>query len=506
MLRRLTSRRVSHVRLAAPALVACLVVTACGTNLAPEDVAGRGTAVAVDGSALGPGGDDSLGVPDASGDTSGDLLDGGTGADPGSSDPGTTGTVTTDGGASSPGGSAPKGTDPTAAPGAPPAGTPSGTSAASCDGLQNTTGITDSQITIANASDISGPVPGLFESARQGTQAFVSYYNSTTTLCGRSLKLLPLDSRADAGADQQAYATACDQSFAAVGSVSSFDLGGAATAQKCGLPDIRSATVTPQRQACTTCFAAYTVSTSSISSSIPKYWLKAEPQASRHVAIFYVNVSAAKVNAEAFAKAYERGGMNVDVLQPIDTSEFNYATYAQQMKDNDIEFVQYFGPYQFAIKLQQAMKQQSFVPKVYFQDPTIYDDNYLEQAGDLADGVYVFTTNELFDDTSIREMALYRSWLEQVAPGAIPNYYGLYAWSAARLFVEQATALGGDLTRASLVAAMRQVKGWNGKGLHAPMEVGRKTTSPCTKIIQYDGSRWRSVSGADFTCAPLIQT
>ncbi len=75
-------------------------------------------------------------------------------------------------------------------------------------------------------------MPGLFVAARQGTQAFVNYFNATEKLCGRSLKLLPLDSRADAGADQQAYATACDQAFAAVGSVSSFDAGGAATAQK----------------------------------------------------------------------------------------------------------------------------------------------------------------------------------------------------------------------------------------------------------------------------------
>ena len=43
-------------------------------------------------------------------------------------------------------------------------------------------------------------------------------------------------------------------------------------------------------------------------------------------------------------------------------------------------------------------------------------------------------------------MALYRAWLDQVKPGATPNYFGLYAWSAARLFVEQAVALGGKLT------------------------------------------------------------
>ena len=349
-------------------------------------------------------------------------------------------------------------------------------------------------------------MPGLFESARQGTQAFVSYYNSTEKLCGRSLKLLPLDSRADAGADQQAYATACEESFAAVGSVSSFDAGGAATAEKCDLPDIRGFTVTPERQKCSTCRAAYAISSSTISDTIPKFWLKKEPEASKHVGIFYVNVAASKVNAEAFRNAYERAGMNVDVLQPIDTAEFNYATYAQQMKDNDIQFVQYFGPYQFAIKLQQAMKQQGFTPDVYLQDSTIYDQKYVEQAGELAEGAYAYSNVALFTDSGNKEMALYRAWLEQTNPGADPNFYGLYAWSATRLFLEQATQLGGDLDRASMVQALGKVKDWTSNGLHSPQDVGGKTTGKCQKIIRYTGGTWKQVSKGDYLCDTLVNT
>ena len=507
---RLLPRRTRLVAtMASTTIVTCLTLAGCGSNLDPQQVAaGRGTGTTSGGTA----------APGAAADgTVPDIDDGDLPAGPGAGDgsvPDSTGGgggAPPDTGGDTSGSGDGSGTDPGAAGGSggandtPAENSATGDGAAGdCDGFKNTTGITDSEITIATASDISGPVPGLFEAARQGAQAFVSYYNSTEKLCGRSLKLLPLDSRADAGADQQAYATACEKSFAAVGSVSSFDAGGAATAQKCGLPDLRAFTVTPERQTCSTCRAAYAISSSTISDTIPKFWLKTEPEASQHVGIFYVNVAASKVNAEAFRNAYERAGMNVDVLQPIDTAEFNYATYAQQMKDNDIQFVQYFGPYQFAIKLQQAMKQQSFTPKVYFQDPTIYDANYLKQAGDVAQGVYVFSTTELFDDTGIREMALYRSWLDQVAPGAVPNYYGLYAWSAARLFVEQATALGGKLTRASLVDSLAQVKGWTSNGLHAPMAVGAGTTSPCAKILQYSGSSWSSVSGRNFTCGGLV--
>ena len=103
-------------------------------------------------------------------------------------------------------------------------------------------------------------------------------------------------------------------------------------------------------------------------------------------------------------------------------------------------------------------------------------------------------------------MALYRSWLDQVKPGAIPNYFGLYAWSAARLFVEQAAALGGKLTRSALVAALKGVKNWTGNGITAPQQVGSKTTANCQSILQLDGGTWKQVSPGGFMCAPLIDS
>lgn len=476
----------------ATGLTLTLALAACGSHLDPDEVrAGEG------GTATAP----ADGAPvDLDGDGAVDPAVPGAG-DPGGSAPGGVGDAAP--------GVVPDGATPRSdAPGDAPEPAPPGGEgeAGSCDGFTNGPGVTDSTITVANASDISGPVPGLFQSSRDGTEAFLAYFNATEKLCGRSLEYLPLDSRSDAGGDQQAYAQACDDAFAVVGSTSSQDAGGARTAASCGIPDVRAFTVTPDRQQCGTCFSAYAVSSSQVPDAIPRYWLQKEPDASQHVGIFYINVAAASVNAKSFSTAYERAGMNVDVLQGIDTSEFNFTPYVQQMKDEDIDFVQYFGPYQFAIKLQQAMAQQGFKPSVYFEDPTVYDADYVEQAGDLADDVYVYSPIELLDDTSIAEMALYRSWLDQVSPGAVPNYYGLFAWSAARLFVEQATKLGGKLTRASLVASLKQVRGWTGNGITAPMAVGANTTSPCVKFIQYDGSSWKQVSSGDFVCGKLIAT
>ena len=209
-------------------------------------------------------------------------------------------------------------------------------------------------------------------------------------------------------------------------------------------------------------------------------------------------------SSSAFRSAWSRSGWKIDYFQGIDVAEFNYAPYVQQMKDKGIKLVNYTGPYQNTAKLLDAMKQQGFKPDVFIQDSTIYDQRFVDEAGGNADGVFAYSTTARFDDFSVKEMALCRSWLDQVKPGAVPNFFGLYAWSAARLFVERSVALGGKLTRASLVDALKGVKDWTGNGLHAPQQVGAKNTASCISILQFNGGKWSQVSGGKYMCEPLV--
>jgi ABC-type branched-subunit amino acid transport system substrate-binding protein len=475
-----------------------LALAACGSQLDPDTVARTsGTA---------SGGPLAEGSVPAGGDP-------GTAAGPGSvpgapagGEPNSSGSADTPGGTTAP-------DDASQAPDAAGGGQGSGenaadggTKAGDCTGFKNQTGVTDDTITIANASDISGPVLGIFESAQQATRAYAAYFNSMNDICGRKLEVLALDSRADAGADNQAYVAACEKAFAAVGSQSAFDYGGAAAAQGCGLPDLRSYSVSGDRTACTTCFAAYAVQPHQVPSALPKYWTQQAPEAVTSVGMLYVNAGAAPQNAENFRAAWEKNGWDVKVFQAIDTSEFNYAPYVQQLKDQGVKLVNYTGPYQFTVRLQQAMAQQGYEPEIFLQDATIHDQRYVEEAGEYAEGVYAYSQTALFDDFSNKEMELYRAWLAQVDPDAVPNTYGVYAWSAARLFVEQAVALGGRLDRAALVQAMTKVKDWTGNGIHVPQQVGAETTTDCVSIIQYGGGAWKQVSPGTYLCGPLTDT
>ncbi|HET9500896.1 MAG TPA: ABC transporter substrate-binding protein [Marmoricola sp.] len=373
--------------------------------------------------------------------------------------------------------------------------------AASCAGFKNSTGITDKTITIGNSSDVSGPVPGLFTSAQQATKAYVAYFNATSSICGRKLELKTYDSRTDAGADQQAYQQMCEQTFAAVGSMSAFDSGGAPVAEDCGLPDIRSSGVTAERAACSTCFGALATNAHQFENSVPDFMLKQFPEASKKAAVLYVNAGAAAQNARTQMAVEEKRGMKIIYSAGIDVSEFNYGPYVQAMKDKGVRWVQFLGAYQQAARLAKTMQQSGFEPDAYVLDPTGYNADYVKQAGDAADGTIVFMPMTPFEEASSnRELQLYLTWLNQVAPGAQPSFFGLFSWSAARLFVEQATALGGDLSRQNLVKRLRGVTKWTANGLHAPQPVGSKKASECYRFLRLKGTKWVPFGGSRYLC------
>ena len=375
-----------------------------------------------------------------------------------------------------------------------------GPGASGCTTLRKQTGITDSTITIANASDITGPVPGIFTSAQQATRAFAAYFNAHSRLCGRKLEVLGLDTRTDAAADQRAYVTACEKAFAAVGSMAAFDVGGASTADKCGLPDIRSQAVSDARNDCDSCFGAQATQLHAFQNAIPDYLVAHHGTAAKHAAMIYVREAAAVQTAKYTVAAEQKRGMHFVYDSSFDIAEFNYLPYVQAMKDKGVRLVQFIGSADQAVRLAKAMQTYQFKPEVFVQDATIYNKEFLVTGGSAVEGALTYVNFLPFEDAgSNSEMKLYTQWLQQVAPGAVPSYFGLYAWSAARLFTEQAQALGGDLTRAALVRRIRAVDAWTDHGLHAPQPVGPKKNSSCWRFLQARDGHWKPI-GRDYTC------
>ena len=378
--------------------------------------------------------------------------------------------------------------------------------AGSCAGFTNTTGITDSDITVANSSDLSGPIAGLFVSAQQAVKAYLDYFDSTSSVCGRKIKLISLDSQTSDTGNLQAETTACSQAFALVGSMSAYDDGGAAAGAKCGIPDLRAIAVNPARADSPTSFGTDSLAISQVPTSPYVYIKNTQGDAYQHAAIVYLNIGATTINGQSFEKAEEAIGYKFVYSQALSVTEFNYAPYVAAMVSKGVKYVQWVGNYQNAVNFIKAMDQQDFHPVIQM-DSVAYDPGFAQQGGSSVNGVYSFVDTDMFEEAAKSpEMQLYLKWLNIVAPGAHPSFFGIFAWGAARLFTEKAIELGGRLTRASLIAALKQVTNYTGNGLFAPMQIGPKSTPPCQTEMQLENGVWTRRTPYPFSCGSVVNT
>ncbi len=363
-------------------------------------------------------------------------------------------------------------------------------------------GTTASKLTIATLADISGVQPGLFQSAHQAARAASSYINSTGGICGRQVEPLILDSKTDAGGNRSAMLEACDKAFAVAGSMSAFDEGSAKPGQDCGIPDITAITTNAGKYNATNTFPAFPNGPKATGTSSARYIAKRFPDVIKKAAILWLNQAVTKSNADRRKQVWESVGFDFIYEAEVQVLEANYTRFVSEMESRGVQYVTMVADYQNLVRLQKTMKQQGYVPKVRDWDSVAYDSEYLGDAASV-EGSFIFLNNAMFEEASkTPEMKLYLEWLQKAAPGAKPDYFGLYAWSAYRLMQKLTTQIGPELTRPKLLAALKATKTWNANGLHGPHQIGAKLPSSCNIYLQVKGgkfARMHPASGFDCT-------
>jgi ABC-type branched-subunit amino acid transport system substrate-binding protein len=387
---------------------------------------------------------------------------------------------------------------------APPTGR--GIKAGSCAGFKNATGITNATISIGNVADVSGPVPGIFTSAQQAVKAYALYFNSNSNICGRKLSVDSFDSQTNTGGDAVATQKTCDQDFAAVGSMSAFDSGGTSNVKACGIPELHAIITNDVRATCNTCFGAEAPGGGYFARAVPDFFTKHDKVATQNAAMLYVNAAAAVAGALGQVRAETRAGWKFAYTSSFDIAEFNYGPYVEQLKSHGVKLVQLFGSSDMAVRMARAFQAANYKPDLYLMNATSYD-RIFAGGGSAVEGAVLYIDFAPIEEMSSNpELALYNRWLQQVSPGSVPTYFGLYAWSAARLFAEQATILGGKLTRANFVNQLRTVHNWTANGLHAPQDVGGKIVTKCARFIQLHNGRWQPYGGSTYYCGARVSS
>ena len=405
------------------------------------------------------------------------------------------------------GGSAPASGSGAAAGSAPAAGSGgavAGVKAASCAGFKNGPGITDTTINIGAIADRSGPVANTFKAAHDGMNAFVAYFNSTSSICGRKLKLHTYDSALSATGSNNASKAACAADFALVGSFSAFDSGGADVTAECGQPDIRDQAVEVARQQAKTTIQVLPIQTEHMFLQPWAWGAQQFGSKVKNAAYVYLNAGASGAITASIRKGTtEKYGYDWKKTIVVDiTSVPNWNTYAQQLKSAGIEFVS-TNLADNTPKLKAAFDQADYHP-VFLADASAYGPRFISGPdAKTMEGVYSFTQTAMLEEASkVPEIGLMQTWLSRTG-GDAGNITAMESWAAGRLFVQTALQLGGKLDRASLLAALRQVHKFDGNKIITPSDPGSGSTAPCATVVQVQGGRFVRITPYPYTCGQL---
>ena len=482
------------------AVTSCLSMLAagCGARLSKQqfDAATSG------GSGTGAGAGTVGGV--SAGDQTASTEPGGAAATPG----GATATTVTGGGTQA--GAPVKGATATTAKagGAQAAATGGGATATTAapgdNGGATDTGVTANSITVANISTITGPVPGLFAGAVNGTQAFFAYQNSLGGVNGRQLKLQVADDRFDCGTNRSLTDQYAGSVFGFVGSFSLFDgCGAPIITGKPQISDVHNA-LSLDAQKEPNNFSAAPVK-AGLSLGVIN-WIKSKyPNSIGAVGSLVGDVQASRDSWNGAQKVMEANGFHFAYTRLYEPTETDFTADIVQMRSKGVKLViEISADAKTAARLETAAQQQGWKPDAWIGGASLYDSQFLPLAGAAAEGTLIYNSTAMYlgeDSALVPEVALFQTWMKKTHPGAAVDLFTAYGWLSARMFVDGLKAAGPKVTRVALQQALQKVHSFEGNGMMAKTDPAGKGPASCFMMIQVKGGQYSRLEPANgFEC------
>jgi ABC-type branched-subunit amino acid transport system substrate-binding protein len=467
-----------RARLIVPLLLACaLVASACGARLSEEQIAalGDGGAASADGTSTGTG-----------------SPVGGTGSATGTPTGGTSG-----GTAASAGTSGSEGTGgETAAGGGETAGAGGG---ACTPQPTDEIGVTDTEITIANIATITGPIAGFGTTAQNAVKAYVNFVNSQGGVCGRTIVLQTADDRLDTATNRSETERLAGSSLGFVGGISVVDNGGADVIGGTNIPDVTLA-IGSVRARLPNNFSPNPIPASGNGAAAPLSYFAQQGVTS--AAIVYPNQADARSSGQAYLVDLAAAGINDVDQYEVSITETNYVNVAQQIENAGSQLVITTLEVSGMAKLAQAFAQIGYQPQVPFYGAQAYGGQFLELAGDAANGTTLAVTFSIFEDAgAVPAMATFLEWYQRTAPGSDPDFFSIMGWAAADMLVDAIAATNGSPTRDNVIAALQAQTAYDGDGFLAVRNPPAKEIGGCFAVITVENGAWRRVEPASgFRC------
>ena len=380
-----------------------------------------------------------------------------------------------------------------------PAPAPAGGNGGSVD-----VGVTADSITVGNISDLSGPVPGLFQGAVTGTQAYFAKVNAAGGIFGRKLKIKIGDGQLDCDQNKAQHHELIPKVFALVGSFSLYDSCGASVLKDVpGIPDVHNALASAALELPNNFSVAPLVHgwrTGSLAYYQHKYG-----ERFKRVGTIYADAGGGARSWAGAKQAIESLGGAVAYERGFTPTETDFTADIVGMQRNGVQMIYITAADAPTVaRLMSAARQQN-VDWPLIAGGVAYDEGFTKRAGSAAEGVFNDQQFALFfnRDEADRMPAVkdFQTWTDKVAPGQKKDLFAVYGWTSAQLFVQALTAAGPKAKRADVLGQLRRINKFDADGLIASADPAGKRPSTCWLLTVVKDGQFQRVSPATgFRC------
>lgn len=367
-------------------------------------------------------------------------------------------------------------------------------------------GVTANTITIGQIATITGPVPGLFQGADNGLDAWAAWVNANGGLDGRQVKIDHVDDAFSCTTYTNAMRQFSTTAFAVVGNLTLEDsCGKTVLASDPNLLDIQALALDPTLYSVPNVYTASPNPPGGVTTGL-QYIKNKFPQDITHAAAL-VGVSA-KANGKEEQLTAESIGYKYLYIRNISDFETNYLSDILRMKNDGVKFVDLSAVAvgNIAGFLQQAA-QQNFHPDVVY-GATAYDATFFKLLGNksLANGiVYSSLPDAMYlgeDRATVPAVNTFLTWLQNTHPGSSANLFAVDAWGAGQLLVKAMQEAGSDITQTSVAQAIKAVTSFNADGLIGQSDPGQKLGTHCIIMAGVVNGQWQRLEPASgFDCS-----
>lgn len=345
--------------------------------------------------------------------------------------------------------------------------------------------ITSSCMTVGNVSTIGGIIPGLFEGAEVGTNAYLSYLDSTQGgIDGRKIALNSQDDKFNGENNRAETQALISKVISFVGSFSLEDQDGGVILSE--HPDVPNVSLSLSQS---------TLDLSNTVSPIPatggwqlgplEYFAQIYPQAVKHVGLLIAQESSAEEQANGLEAAMKHLGYHISYSSQFGPLQGNFQTELLAMQHAGVQFLDLtLMDGTDAEHIVTEMHTQGWHPQVIESAGPIYVNNFVQLSGgpSVADGIYLAQDDALYlggDSKTVPEVNTFLSWVQKVQPGFVPDLYTLYGWISGMLFAQGMAHAGTDPTPASLLTSLKQVHSFDANGLISTSDPGGRGPPTC---------------------------